>query len=284
VHLVAGKQIGSQEEQMSVKQIGVRTIVWKGLLLTTALGMCAAPAAAQQAALSPPAAQTLPAPIDERSQNEWMASLLFGTNFQANTDRNDADLDLLDIDGDTDSGQGAASFAFSGQIGYLWNYVGIEGLFDFTPSVDVTRLEFEEPSANSYMANLLVAIPTGRQRRFQPYLSGGLGAISMSASGQNIFLGETLTDVDFPAASQTRFGWNLGIGASAFGAGAFGIRGDVRYFRAGSSSSSDIFDSDDVFEDALDGVLEPGNADVLTRQLLSGLAYWRANLGLALRW
>ena len=274
---------------MSVKKMSVRTIVRKGLLLTAALAMCAAPAAAQQAALSPPsapaaaAAQIAPVPIDERSQNEWMASFLFGTNFQANTDRADLDLDILDIDGDPDS-QGAASFAFSGQIGYLWNYVGIEGLFDFTPSVDVTRVEFEEPSANSYMANLIVAIPTGRERQFQPYLSGGLGAISMSASGQNIFLGGTLTDVDFPAASQTRFGWNLGIGASAFGSGAFGFRGDVRYFRAGSSSNSDVFDSDDVLEDALDGVLDAENADGLTRQLLSGLSYWRANIGLAVRW
>jgi opacity protein-like surface antigen len=276
---------------MSVKKMSVRTIVRKGLLLTAAVAMCAAPAAAQQAALSPPsapaaaaAAQTVPvAPLPERSQNEWMASFLFGTNFQANTDRANVDLDILDIDGDSDS-QGAASFAFSGQIGYLWNYVGIEGLFDFTPSIDVTRLEFEDPSANSYMANLIVAIPTGRERRFQPYLSGGLGAISMSASGQNIFLAGTLTDVEFPSASQTKFGWNLGIGASAFGAGTFGLRGDVRYFKAGSSSNSDVFNSDDVLEDALDGVLDRATADGLTRELLSGIAYWRANLGLALRW
>ena len=271
---------------MSVKQMSVGSVVRKGLLLTTVLAMCAGPAAAQQVALSPPpapAVQTAPAPIVERSQNEWVASFLFGTNFQANTDRANVDLDILDIDGDPDS-QGAASFAFSGQIGYLWNYVGIEGLFDFTPSVDVTRLEFEDPSANSYMANLIVAIPTGRERRFQPYVSGGLGAISMSTSVQDIFLAGTVTDVDFPGASQTKFGWNLGIGASAFGAGAFGLRGDVRYFRAGSGSNSDVFNSDDVLEDALDGVLEPGNADGLTRRLLSGLAYWRANVGLALRW
>jgi opacity protein-like surface antigen len=273
---------------MSVKQMSVGRVVRKGLLQTTVLALCAAPAAAQQVALSPPAApavQTAPAPpLAERSHNEWTASVLFGTNFQANTDRANVDLDILDIDGDPDS-QGAASFAFSGQIGYLWNKVGIEGLFDFTPSVDVTRLEFEDPSANSYMANLIVAIPTGRERRFLPYVSGGLGAISMSTGVQNIFLSGSLADVDFPGASQTKFGWNLGLGASAFGSGAFGVRGDVRYFHAGSSSNSDgVFNSDDILEDALDGVLEPGSADGLTRELLSGIAYWRANLGLALRW
>ena len=277
---------------MSVKQMSVGRVVRKGLLVTTALAMCAAPAAAQQLALSPPvtpavqtpAVQTAPTPQVARSNNEWVGAILFGTNFQANTDRASLDLDILDIDGDTDS-QGAASFAFSGQIGYLWNYVGIEGVFDFTPSVDVTRLEFEDPSANSYMANVIAAIPTGRERRFQPYVSGGLGVISMSTNVQNIFFPGILADaVDFPGASQSKFGWNLGIGASAFGAGAFGVRGDVRYFRAGSSSSTEVFNSDDVLEDALDGILEAGSADSLTRELLSGIAYWRANLGLAFRW
>src|SRR5688572_2826500 len=275
---------------MSVKQTSVGSVVRKGLLVTTVLGMCAAPAAAQQAPLSPPAAaaagQTAPAPPPaERSHNQWVGAVLFGTNFQASTERANVDLDILDIDGDPDS-QGAASFAFTGQIGYLWNYVGIEGVFDFTPSIDVTRLEFEDPSANSYMANMILAIPTGRERRFQPYVSGGLGAIKMSTGSQNIFFSGALADdvVDFPGASRTKFGWNLGIGASAFGAGAFGVRGDLRYFKAGASSNSDVFNSDDILEDAIDGVLEPGSADSLTRELLSGIAYWRANLGLAFRW
>jgi opacity protein-like surface antigen len=272
---------------MSVKQMSVGRVVRKGLLVTTALAMCAAPAAAQQTAVSlppaPPAVQTAPPPPVQRSHNQWMGSVLFGTNFQANTDIADTDLDLLDLDGDNDS-QGAASFAFSGQIGYLWNHFGVEGLFDFTPSIDVTRLEFEEPSANSYMANVIAAIPTGREFMFAPYVSGGLGVISMSTNVQDIFFPGILADaVDFPGASQSRFGWNLGIGASAFGAGAFGIRGDVRYFRAGSNNV-DVLNSDDVLEDALDGVLEAATADRLTRELLSGIAYWRANLGVAFRW
>jgi len=272
---------------MSVKKTSVGSVVRKGLLVTTALAMCAAPAAAQTAVPlppAPPAVQTAPPPPVQRSHNQWIGSVLFGTNFQANTDIADTDLDLLDLDGDNDS-QGAASFAFSGQIGYMWNHVGLEGLFDFTPSVDITRLEFEDPSANSYMANVIAAIPTGRERMFAPYVSGGLGVISMSTNVQNIFFPGVLADaVDFPGASQSRFGWNLGIGASAFGAGAFGVRGDVRYFRAGSNTVSDALNSDDVLEDALDGILEDATADRLTRELLSGIAYWRANLGLAFRW
>ena len=120
--------------------------------------------AALTAAMSAPAlAQTAPA---DETHRGWVASVLFGTNFQASTDR-ESPLGILDIAGDTDS-QGAASFAFSGQIGYMWENVGLEGLFDFTPSVDVTRAEFSEPSANSYMVNLITAIPFGPEGRFQP--------------------------------------------------------------------------------------------------------------------
>jgi len=235
-------------------------------------------AAALTAALSTPAlAQT----TSDETHTGWVASVLFGTNFQASTDREN--LGILDIAGDTDS-QGAASFAFSGQIAYLWENVGIEGLFDFTPSVDVTRAEFSEPSANSYMANLITAIPIGPEGRFQPYMSGGIGAVSLSTDLQDIFFPGIVQAVNFEGASQTKFGWNLGAGASAFGAGPFGFRADIRYFRAASSSNVDNVLTDDILFDALDGILETSNTDRLTRGLLSGLSYWRANVGLALRW
>ena len=69
---------------MSVKQMSVGRVVRKGLLVTTALAMCAAPAAAQQLALSPPvtpavqtpAVQTAPTPQVARSNNEWVAASL----------------------------------------------------------------------------------------------------------------------------------------------------------------------------------------------------------------
>jgi opacity protein-like surface antigen len=262
------------------------------MLVTTVLAMCAAPAAAQEpeqpllAAPPPPpsVAQAIVPPVHQRSQNQWIASALFGTNFQANTAN---DVDFLDIDADNDS-QGAASFAFSGQLGYLWRNVGIEGLFDFTPSVDVTRLELEDPNVNSYMVNVVTAIPFGPERRFLPYLSGGIGAVVMKIEAQDILFPVLNDAVGFTGSSESKFGWNLGIGASAFGPGHIGFRADVRYFRAATNSeddrlANDLLDLDDTLDDAAD-VIDTPVTDRLTRQILSGIGYWRANLGLAIRW
>ena len=205
-----------------------------------------------------------------------------GRTSRQSTDR-ESPLGILDIAGDTDS-QGAASFAYSGQIAYMWENVGLEGLFDFTPSVDVTRAEFSEPSANSYMVNLITAIPFGPEGRFQPYASGGMGAVSLSTDLQDILFPGIVNAVNFSGASQTKFGWNLGAGASAFGGGPIGFRADIRYFRAVSSSSVDNLLTDDILFDAVDRSLETESTDRLTRGLLSGLSYWRANVGVAFRW
>jgi hypothetical protein len=63
-------------------------------------------------------------------------------------------------------------------------------------------------------------------------------------------------------------------------AGNVGVRADVRYFRGFS---------DDTVEDALN--LDPGTIDndntpgsQAASGILSGLDFWRANIGLAFRW
>jgi opacity protein-like surface antigen len=301
--------------------VSVGTVVMRAMLVTT---MCAAPAAAQEvpvggrvplvsrvavqsmvreepappapeleqappAVLAPPpsppsVAQPIISPVHQQSHNQWIGSVLFGTNFQANTAN---DVDFLDIDADNNS-EGAASFAFSGQIGYVWRNVGIEGLFDFTPSVDVTRMELEDPSVNSYMVNVVAAIPFGPERRFLPYLSGGIGAVVMKIEAQDIFFPELNDAVGFTGSSESKFGWNLGIGASAFGAGPIGFRADVRYFRAASNSEDDLLANDllDLDDSLGDGakVIDTPATDRLTRQILSGIGYWRANVGVAFRW
>jgi hypothetical protein len=53
-------------------------------------------------------------------------------------------------------------------------------------------------------------------------------------------------------------------------AGHIGFRTDVRYFHA-MTEDTPLTDETTV-------------ADALTREVLSGLRYWRANLGIALRW
>jgi hypothetical protein len=69
-------------------------------------------------------------------------------------------------------------------------------------------------------------------------------------------------------ANQTKFGGNIGAGVMGF-AGNVGIRGDVRYYRAFNS---------DVSTNANTA------ADVFAQNLLSGLDFWRANIGIAVRW
>lgn len=161
-----------------------------------------------------------------------------------------------------------ASPDFGGQVGYLWNgVIGAELLGNVTPNFKVNNaLVSGNPNVNSYMANVIGAVPIGGDGQFQPYVSGGLGAIQMRADVFNVAIGGTTGTV---ASNQAKFGGNIGGGIMAF-AGNIGIRGDVRFFRAfqDDTLSTDLNSPQDAF----------------TRNLLSGLDIWRANIGVAVRW
>ena len=122
----------------------------------------------------------------------------------------------------------------------------------------------DNPSVNSYMANAIWAVPLGVQGKYQPFLSGGLGAIRVNADMLNVLgdpLGGTIS------ARQTMLGGNIGGGIMAF-AGHVGIRGDVRFYKAAKEESNPIQNSFDTIGEAA----------------LSGLSFWRGNFGLAFRW
>jgi opacity protein-like surface antigen len=115
---------------------------------------------------------------------------------------------------------------------------------------------------NAYMINAIGAYPFGGDERFQPYLSGGVGSVE--------FRGDMFeAGFDSPKSREhfARFGANVGAGVMTF-AGHWGVRGDVRYFRA---------QTDDAFT-------SQSEAEALAKSLLSQLAFWRANVGVALRW
>jgi hypothetical protein len=101
----------------------------------------------------------------------------------------------------------------------------------------------------------------------QPYVSGGLGALTLRADAIDGDGNENGTLDDFQPDS-TRFGGNVGAGLMSY-MGNFGVRGDVRYFRG--------FENEDVDADAPLGSAI-GNA------VLSDLSFWCANVGLAFRW
>jgi hypothetical protein len=163
----------------------------------------------------------------------------------------------------SDFGEGAegGNFDFGGSVGYMWNaMVGGEFLAGFTPNFQLSENLFlpgEEPAVNSYMANAIAAVPIGVDGQWQPFVSGGLGAVTLNS---DVFEG----DLDEFEVDGSRFGGNIGAGVMGF-AGPWGLRADIRYFRA--------FADDD------------GSAtDDIADSILSGLDFWRANLGVAYRW
>lgn len=95
------------------------------------------------------------------------------------------------------------------------------------------------------------------------HLSAGLGGVQLRSDMIN--LGTTSTT----SANQMRCGGNVGAGVMGF-SGNVGIRGDIRYYRA--------FYNSDVSTDT------GTPADVFAQTLLSGLDYWKANIGIAVRW
>jgi hypothetical protein len=214
-----------------------------------------------------PAPVAVVVPTSDPYVNHWVASAFVGSNFGTNSRDN-----LVDILG-TDTG---SSINWGGQIAYMWRgYVGAEGLFEFAPSFSMDNLLFDgNPTVNTYMLNLIGAIPVGSENQFFPYASGGFGAVQLRS---DIF---TLTTAAVPSpapivtigtvsADATRFGGNIGGGVYGF-AGSWGFRGDIRYYRSSTVSNLDVIN--DTAE------------NIFARDSLSGLSFWKANVGVAFRW
>jgi hypothetical protein len=146
---------------------------------------------------------------------------------------------------------------FGGSLGYMWRGAfGAEFLAGFSPNFQfANNILGEEPQINTYMGNLIGAIPLGFDANWQPFVSGGIGAITMRSD-----FGDELEDTF--DADDSQLGGNIGFGVMGF-AGAWGVRGDVRYFRG--------FNGDDA-----------GNS--FGQAVLSELDFWRANIGVAVRW
>jgi hypothetical protein len=134
--------------------------------------------------------------------------------------------------------------------------------------------------------------PHFRQTTVLPgLLPDGVGGFTDHLKGRVVLpfapaLGETLTlrsddlsgDINNQlnenfASDDTQFGGNIGFGIMGF-ASNVGVRADVRYFRAFG---------DNALENALN--LNPTTFDDNSPiNILPGLDFWRANIGLAFRW
>jgi hypothetical protein len=181
----------------------------------------------------------------DRAPSHWTASGFVGSDFGDEVDGNSVD--------------------FGGSIGYLWRgALGGEFLAGFAPNFKLADniLAGDEPQVNSYMANLIGAVPLGADAQWQPFVSGGFGAITLRSD-----LFGNVEDSEIANAfnpDDTQFGGNIGFGVMGY-AGAVGVRADVRYFR---------------------GFDEGGTTDTnaIAQSILSNLDFWRANIGVAVRW
>jgi hypothetical protein len=262
----------------------MRRHVWRSAVLTTVLAMPLAASAQQTTTTdttttadsakpatstgdtsqqSTTTTQTTTTTIQQTTHNgfsgsprsEWIASGFVGSDFGNDSDGN--------------------SVNFGGSIGYLWNsWVGAEFLAGFAPDFRLSNTHAllfgsERPEVNSYMVNVMGAAPAGIEGHVQPFASAGVGAITLGSNQLNNLTGDTNNAVtNTVQPDDTRFGGNIGGGVMVFG-GNWGVRGDVRYFRA--FSDNNITSTGNAQQDALNTVLP-------------GLNFWRANIGLALRW
>jgi hypothetical protein len=179
--------------------------------------------------------------------SRWVVSGFVGQNFGAATD--------------------GTSMNFGGSLGYLAHgKVGAEVLADFAPKFQFQNsavLLGVKPQVNSYMGNIIGAAPLGADGQWSPYVSGGLGAITLRAGTSSS--DNAVENVVIP--DDSKFGGNVGGGVMGF-AGNVGLRADVRYFRAFHSTDNN-----------------PSSvSNAIAGNLLNGLDFWRANVGIAIRW
>jgi Outer membrane protein beta-barrel domain len=179
-----------------------------------------------------------------------------------------------------------ASTAFGASLGYLFrDRVGAEFDAGVTPDF---HLQAGVPAAlggdgapriNSYMANGVFAVPFEGSIDWRPFVSAGIGALTLRSG---LAAGSATNAFD---PDDSRFGANVGGGVMAF-SGSWGFRADVRYFRASGSYNANPADYATVT--ALPATMTPAltgsSSNALADAALSGLHFWRANVGLAIRW
>jgi len=202
------------------------------------------------AGITPPA--VAPAPPGEYFG--WLATGFIGSYFSAGGQAAQAN----SING---------SLTYGGQIAKMYGHWGAEVVADFAPKYKIDSLALSEhPEVNAYMANLVGIWNTRFQTHVQPYISGGIGTVQMHAS---VLPATALTgSTTNTKVWENRFGWDVGGGFYAFAGRSIGFRGDVRYFSANNSSDN----------------VNDAPAQRVTSALLSGLTFWRANIGVAFRW
>jgi hypothetical protein len=173
-------------------------------------------------------------------QDEWIASGFAGPTFGATVQE--------------------SNVGFGGTITYLREGVfGGEALATFTPDFGFAPGVAADASVNNYMANVVAAVAAGPNGRWQPFVSGGIGAMQIRGDVE-----DATGPVEF---KDTQLGSNIGFGVMMFN-NRWGLRTDLRYF---SSLADDAADDDEP------SIIDPTG-------VLTDTDFWRYNVGVAYRW
>jgi opacity protein-like surface antigen len=134
-----------------------------------------------------------------------------------------------------DPADGRTSFGFTATA-MGGGVIGGEFDFGYSPNFFGDENVFGSNNVLTVVGNLVLGIPLGGSRGFgfRPYGTVGVGLIR--AKGEDIFE---------PDASSNEFGINAGGGAFLFFGDHVGMRGDLRYFRAGFDDLN-FFNTDKV--------------------------------------
>jgi hypothetical protein len=230
-------------------------------LLAAALTMGVSGTAMAQGNPPQPTPAPVLAPVNDAGliQSHWTAAGFIGSNWGSQGS-------AVNLDSRRSTG-------FGGELAYMWKgIVGGEFLADFTPSFGASSpLLAADPHVNSYMANAIGVVPLGSSGQFQPFVSGGYGAMRMGFSNGVHANGPTVTPIssaEQSTSSVNQGGWgsNIGGGVMVF-KGKVGFRGGARYFHANTI-------------DTLSGT----TGEQVTQSLLSDLAFWRTDVGVSLQW
>jgi hypothetical protein len=199
--------------------------------------------------------------------NHWFASGFLGSNFGGGGSAALTNTNTGQTIGGFSNGSDV-SVNFGGEVGYTFGgWIGAEFLANYAPNFSLNdALLTREPSISAFMGNALYVVPTRGEHRFSPFVSGGVGAIHLATDIFTVVPTGTTVNLTTQNVGGTQFGWDLGGGLFAF-SGPWGLRADVRYYRATTNSSNDV---------TLNGLF--------LERTLSGISFWNANFGVAFRW
>jgi hypothetical protein len=181
--------------------------------------------------------------VPRRAAAEWQLKPFFGVTFGGETT-------LVDLD----EAVGSANVAFGVSALLIGDFLGVEADVGFAPGFFQAgdRHLVVSSSATTFTGNVVIAAPRRlTQYTLRPYFVGGAGLIHAHSED---FFGS------FPHTS-TLPAMDFGGGLTGFLTNTFGVSWDVRYFRSFAGSETAV-------------------GTTFGREELS---FWRANMGLAIR-